>query len=58
VFDAGFLLGLFFDPEPGGDIFLENVGCHFVLGGPVLKSRLGDRLIFIDNSIGHARPET
>jgi hypothetical protein len=25
-FDAGFLLGLFFDPEDGGDIFLRNVG--------------------------------
>jgi hypothetical protein len=23
---AGFLLGLFFDPEDGGDIFLWNVG--------------------------------
>jgi hypothetical protein len=23
---AGFLLGLFFDPEDGGDIFLRNVG--------------------------------
>jgi hypothetical protein len=25
-FDAGFLLGLFFDPEDGGDMFLRNVG--------------------------------
>jgi hypothetical protein len=24
-FHAGFLLGLFFDPEDGGDIFLRNV---------------------------------
>jgi hypothetical protein len=23
---AGFLLGLFFDPEDGGDMFLRNVG--------------------------------
>jgi hypothetical protein len=23
---AGFLLGSFFDPEDGGDIFLQNVG--------------------------------
>jgi hypothetical protein len=23
---AGFLLGLFFDPEDGGDMFLQNVG--------------------------------
>jgi hypothetical protein len=25
-FQAGFLLGLFFDPEDGGDMFLRNVG--------------------------------
>jgi hypothetical protein len=25
LFDAGFLLGLFFDPEDGGDMFLRNV---------------------------------
>jgi hypothetical protein len=25
-FHAGFLLGLFFDPENGGDMFLRNVG--------------------------------
>jgi hypothetical protein len=25
-FHTGFLLGLFFDPEYGGDIFLRNVG--------------------------------
>jgi hypothetical protein len=25
-FHAGFLLGLFFDPEDGSDIFLRNVG--------------------------------
>jgi hypothetical protein len=25
-FHAGFLLGLFFDPDNGGDIFLRNVG--------------------------------
>jgi hypothetical protein len=24
--NAGFLLGLFFDPEYGGDMFLRNVG--------------------------------
>jgi hypothetical protein len=24
-FDAGFLLGLFFGPEDGGDMFLQNV---------------------------------
>jgi hypothetical protein len=24
-FHAGFLLGLFFDPEDGGDMFLRNV---------------------------------
>jgi hypothetical protein len=24
-FEAGFLLGLFFDPEDGGDIFIRNV---------------------------------
>jgi hypothetical protein len=23
----GFLFGLFFDPEDGGDIFLWNIGC-------------------------------
>jgi hypothetical protein len=23
---AGFLLGLFFEPEDGGDMFLQNVG--------------------------------
>jgi hypothetical protein len=23
---VGFLLGLFFDPEDGGDMFLQNVG--------------------------------
>jgi hypothetical protein len=23
---TGFLLGLFFDPEDGGDMFLQNVG--------------------------------
>jgi hypothetical protein len=26
LLDVGFLLGLFFDPEDGGDIFLRNVG--------------------------------
>jgi hypothetical protein len=25
-FHAGFLLGLFFNPEDGGNIFLQNVG--------------------------------
>jgi hypothetical protein len=25
-FQAGFLLGLFFDPEDGGDMFLQNIG--------------------------------
>jgi hypothetical protein len=25
-FHTGFLLGLFFNPEDGGDIFLRNVG--------------------------------
>jgi hypothetical protein len=25
-FHTGFLLGLFFDPEDGGDMFLRNVG--------------------------------
>jgi hypothetical protein len=25
-FDADFLLGLFFNPEDGGDMFLRNVG--------------------------------
>jgi hypothetical protein len=25
-FQTDFLLGLFFDPEDGGDIFLRNVG--------------------------------
>jgi hypothetical protein len=25
-FNAGFLLGIFFDPEDGGDIFLRNIG--------------------------------
>jgi hypothetical protein len=26
-FKAGFLLGIFFDPEDGSDTFLRNVGC-------------------------------
>jgi hypothetical protein len=25
-FHVGFFLGLFFDPEDGGDIFLRNIG--------------------------------
>jgi hypothetical protein len=25
-FHTGFLLGIFFDPEDGGDMFLRNVG--------------------------------
>jgi hypothetical protein len=25
-FKAGFLLGLFFDPEDGGDMFFRNIG--------------------------------
>jgi hypothetical protein len=25
MLDSGFLLGLFFDPEDGGDMFLQNV---------------------------------
>jgi hypothetical protein len=25
-FHTGFLLGLFFDPEDGGNMFLQNVG--------------------------------
>jgi hypothetical protein len=25
-FHAGFLLGFFFDPDDGGDMFLRNVG--------------------------------
>jgi hypothetical protein len=28
-FHAGFLLGLFFDPEDGGDMFLRNVRMTF-----------------------------
>jgi hypothetical protein len=24
---AGFFLGLFLDPEDGGEVFLQNVGC-------------------------------
>jgi hypothetical protein len=27
-FRASFLLGLFFKPEDGGDMFLQNVGWH------------------------------
>jgi hypothetical protein len=26
LLQAGFLLGLFFDPEDGGDMFFRNVG--------------------------------
>jgi hypothetical protein len=25
-FHTGFLLGLFFNPEDGGDVFLQNIG--------------------------------
>jgi hypothetical protein len=28
-FHAGFLLSIFFDPEDGGDMFLQNVGLTF-----------------------------
>jgi hypothetical protein len=28
LFHAGFFLGLFFDPEDGGDVFLRNVACR------------------------------
>jgi hypothetical protein len=28
-FHAGFLLGLFFNPEDGGDMFFRNVGLTF-----------------------------
>jgi hypothetical protein len=28
LFHAGLLLGLFFNPEDGGDVFLQNGGLH------------------------------
>jgi hypothetical protein len=34
-FHPGFLLGLFFDPEDGGDMFLPNVGCFNGLHGVI-----------------------
>jgi hypothetical protein len=30
-FQAGFLLGLFFDPEDRSDMFLRNIGLHGVI---------------------------
>jgi hypothetical protein len=35
---AGFLLGLFFDPEDGGDMFLQNVN-ELSIGYTALYSR-------------------
>jgi hypothetical protein len=35
-FHAGFLLGLFLDPEDGGDMFLRNVGLHSVISQKIV----------------------
>jgi hypothetical protein len=41
------LLGLFFDPEDGGHIFLDVVGLY---GGPHNLVRIFDELLYLKNS--------
>jgi hypothetical protein len=31
VLVAGFFICLFFNPEDGSDMFLRNVGCHYIV---------------------------
>jgi hypothetical protein len=47
---AGLLLGLFFDPEDGGYMFLRNVGCFNGLHGVI-----SEKIVFFRARAVHAR---
>jgi hypothetical protein len=45
---AGFMLGVLFDPEDGGDIFLRNVG-RLSTDYTALYPEDGDLILFLDS---------